>query len=105
MNNALEFLHTRFEGDHNALAEWVSLSRSVQQPDQALLDYAATIRLRACYCAYPDTIINQATHDGFATGVRNKSIRQAICCAYRVATKANQVITFESAIDAANLEQ
>jgi hypothetical protein len=60
MNDALEFLRARFEGERNALAERVSLARTLQQPNQSLLDYASEIRLKACYCGFPDSYANQA---------------------------------------------
>ena len=36
MNNTLEFLRARFEGERNTLAEHVSLAKTVQQPGQSL---------------------------------------------------------------------
>ena len=47
----------------------------MQQPCQALLDYASTIQLNAKHCAYPDSIVNQAMHVVFAAGVSTEATK------------------------------
>ena len=105
MNNALEFLRARFEGERNALAEHVSLEKMVQQPGQSLVEYGSSIRKNACHCAYPASYIDQAMRDVFVAGVSSEYIRQAICQAFGVATKAGWDFSLESAIEAACMEQ
>ena len=53
MNSALEFLHAQFEDERNALAERVSLVKTVQQPEQSLVEYGSSFRKNARHCAYP----------------------------------------------------
>ena len=65
MNNALEFLRARFKGERNALAERVSLAKTVQQPGQSLVEYGSSIWKNARHCAYPAGYIDQAMRDVF----------------------------------------
>ena len=51
MNNALEFLRARFEGEYNALAERVSLAKTVQLPGKSLVEYGSSVRKNARHCA------------------------------------------------------
>ena len=104
MNNALEFLRARFEGGRNALAEHASLAKTVQQPGQSLVEYGSSIQKNARQCAYPAGYTDQAMRDVFVAGVSSKSVRQAICRAFGVATKAGRDFSLESAIEAACME-
>ena len=105
MNNALELLRARFEGERNALAECVSLAKTVQQPGKSLVEYGSSIRKNARHCAYPAGYTDKAMRDVFVAGVSSESVRQAICRAFGVATKAGQDFLLESAIEAACMEQ
>ena len=105
MNNALEFLRARFEGERNALAERESLTKTVQQPGQSLVEYGSSIRKNARHCAYPAGYTDQAMRDVFVAGVSSESVRQAICRAFGVATKVGRDFSLESAVEAACMEQ
>ena len=76
MNNALEFLRARFEGERNALAERVSLAKTMQQPGQSLVEYRSSIRKNARHCAYPAGYSDQIMRDVFVAGVSSESVRQ-----------------------------
>ena len=65
MNSALEFLRAQFEGERNALAERVSLVKTVQQPEQSLVEYGSSIRENARHCAYPAGYTDQSIRDVF----------------------------------------
>ena len=65
MNSALEFLRAQFAGERNALAERVSLVKTVQQPEQSLVEYGSSIRENAGHCAYPAGYTDQAIRDVF----------------------------------------
>ena len=105
MNNTLELLRARFEGERNALAEHVSLAKMVQQPGQSLVEYGSSIRKNARHCAYLVGYTDQAMRDIFVAGVSSESVRQDICQAFVVATKAGRDFPLESAIEAACMEQ
>ena len=76
MNNALEFLRARFEGERNALAERVSLAKTVQQPGQSIVEYGSSIRKNARHCAYPAGYTDQAMRDVFVAEVSSESVRE-----------------------------
>ncbi len=105
MNNAQEFLRARFEGEHNALAERVSLAKTVQHAGMSLVECRSSIRKNARHCVYPAGYINQAMRDVFVAGASNESLRQAICRAFGVATKAGRAFSLESAVEASCMEQ
>ena len=65
MNSGLEFLRAQFEGERNALAERVSLVKTVQQPKQSLVEYGCSIRKNARHCAYHAGYTDQAIRDVF----------------------------------------
>ena len=105
MNNALELPRARFEGERNALAERVSLEKTVQQPGKSLVEYGSSIRKNTRHCAYPIGYTDQAMRDVFVAGVSSESVRQAICRVFGVATKAGRDFSLDSAIEAACMEQ
>ena len=105
MNNAQEFLRARFEGERNALAERVSVAKTVQHAGLSLVEYRSSIWKNARHCAYPAGYINQAMRDVFVAGASSESVRQAICRAFGVATKVGQAFSLESAVEAACMEQ
>ena len=65
MNNFLELLCARFEGEHNALAERVSLAKTVQQPGQSQVEYGSSLRKSAHHCAYLAGYTDQTMRDVF----------------------------------------
>ena len=77
----------------------------VQQPGQSLVEYGSSIRKNACHCAYSAGYTDQVMRDVFVAGVSCESVRQAICRASGVATKAGWDFSLESAIEAACMEQ
>ena len=105
MNKALEFFRAQFEGERNALAERVSLAKMVQQPGQSIVEYGSSLQMNARHCAYPAGYTDQAMRDVFVAGVSSESVRQAICRAIGVATKAGRNFSLESAMEAACMEQ
>ncbi len=105
MKNALEFLRALFDGERNALAERISLAKTVQQPGQSLVEYGSSIRKNARHCAYPAGYTDQAMRDVFVAGVSSESVIQAICRAFGVATKVGWDFSLESAVEAACMEQ
>ena len=105
MNNTLEFLRARFEGECNALAEPVSLAKTVQQPGKSPVEYGSSIQKNPRHCAYPAGYTDQTMRDVFVAGVSCESVRQAICRAFGVATKAGWDFSLESALEAACMEQ
>ena len=105
VNNALELLRARFEGECNGLAKHVSLAKKVHQPGQSLVEYGSSIQKNARHCAYPAGYTDQAMRDVSVAGVSSESVRQAICRAFGVATKAGWDFSLESAVEAACMEQ
>ena len=105
MNNALEFLCARFVGERNALAERVSLEKTVQQPGQSLVEYGSSVRKNTRHCAYPAGYTDQAMRDVFVAGVSSEYGRQVICRAFGIATKAGRDFSLESAVEAACMQQ
>ena len=69
------------------------------------MEYGSSIRKNAHHCAYPAGYTDQAMRDVFVAGVSRESVRQAICRAFGIATKAGRDFSLKSAVEAACMEQ